>query len=48
MRSTFEETVPPHKKRFSENLTFLEGDVGRFQRDFCKFVIMLAWNRDGK
>ena len=27
---------------------FLEGDVGRFRREFCEFVRILAWNRDGK
>ena len=47
MRSTVEETVF-QTNRCSENSTFLEGDFGRFQRDVCKFVIMLAWSRDGK
>ena len=33
---------------FSENSTFLDGGFGRFQKDFYKFVIILAWSRDGK
>ena len=39
------------KERFWENLSFfdfLDGDFGRVLRDFCKFVIILAWSRDGK
>ena len=48
MRSTFEERVFNNKKWLSENLAFVDGDFRRFQRDFCKFVIILAWNRDGK
>ena len=29
-------------------LTVLDGDLGRFRRDFFRFVIILARNRDGK
>ena len=52
MRSTFEERVF-QKSRFSENVvfvfpTFSEGGFGCFRRDFCEFVRILAWNRDGK
>jgi hypothetical protein len=38
------------KKWFSENVTCfdLEGDFGCFRRDFCEFVRIVAWNRDGK
>ena len=51
MRSTFDERVFQHKIGFHTNwrfLTFVEGGVGRFRKDFCKFVRISAWNRDGK
>ena len=51
MRSTFEEIVFP-VNRFPENFVLvfilLEGGFGRFLKDFCDFVRILAWNRDGK
>ena len=28
--------------------SFVEGDVGCFFRDIFNFVIILAWNQDGK
>ena len=51
MGSTFDErvfweTVGFHFfKRF---WIFGEDDFGCFLRDFCEFVGILAWNRDGK
>ena len=51
MRSTFEERVFPNKSVFGNVDVFgflLEGDFGCFLRDFFRFVIILAWNRDGK
>ena len=51
MRSTFEESVFQHKIGVRTNLrfgAFLEGGFGCVRRDFDEFVIVLAWNRDGK
>ena len=35
-------------RKFDVFFNFVEGDFGCFRRDFCKFVRILAWNRDGK
>ena len=51
MRSTFEETVLHETSVFKKVdvvFVFLKGGFGRFRKDFCEFVGILARNRDGK
>ena len=47
MRSTFSNPEIGFQK-IVRVLTLLDGDFGRFRRDFFRFVIILARNRDEK